>query len=475
MGRKYPKPSLQPPFPNKPFMPPNTFVSILLLEGFASASLQMLCLRQSVEYAGSSILNTSIVVTVFLVALSLGYLSGGRVSGGSYMAQLSGNLLKSATMLAVLFSGPFVSGFYEVIGLAGAHPLVDLAAFSILVMAPIVYMLGQTVPILINETKAGATKSQAAGDTTAISTAGNVLGCLITPLVIMYYLGTGWAVALNAFALLACYLLLLHASGKLKKLMRVHYAASALVLVAVTLVLNPFFHSTAYVASTAYSNIAVIKSGDWDYLVVNGSSASRINSQGEGHDYIEAMKQQILEMHEQRGANRVLVLGAGGFTLTAGSELSGLDVTFVDVDHALKSVSETHFLKKSIQGRFVVSDARVFLKEDFGGWDVIVVDVYSHQTQIPTHLLSEEFFHLVKSRVKPGGAVLLNVVGDPQFRSIYQQRVFGTIQGALGPCLSSSLHGLLNPSSNLLFTCFSMGVGEPYDDSNTQAGVDSGR
>jgi hypothetical protein len=53
-------------------------VWVLLLEGLASAGIQMLAIRQSVGHVGSSVLSASIVIAAFLLALVLGYTRGGR-------------------------------------------------------------------------------------------------------------------------------------------------------------------------------------------------------------------------------------------------------------------------------------------------------------------------------------------------------------------------------------------------------------
>ena len=46
---------------------------ILLLEGLASSGLQMITIRQTVPFVGSSVLCTSIIISCFLGALALGY------------------------------------------------------------------------------------------------------------------------------------------------------------------------------------------------------------------------------------------------------------------------------------------------------------------------------------------------------------------------------------------------------------------
>lgn len=47
-------------------------MSILFLEGLASSGVQMVTIRQTVPFVGSSVLCTSIIISCFLGALALG-------------------------------------------------------------------------------------------------------------------------------------------------------------------------------------------------------------------------------------------------------------------------------------------------------------------------------------------------------------------------------------------------------------------
>jgi spermidine synthase len=56
----------------------------------------------------------------------------------------------------------------------------------------------------------------------------------------------------------------------------------------------------------------------------------------------------------------------------------------------------------------VVSDGRSFLMRDNETWDVILIDAYRGPF-VPFHLLTKEFYTLVKSRLAPGGVVVQNI------------------------------------------------------------------
>jgi hypothetical protein len=58
------------------------------------------------------------------------------------------------------------------------------------------------------------------------------------------------------------------------------------------------------------------------------------------------------------------------------------------------------------------ADARSWLRGSAGGYDTIVVDAY-RQPYIPFHLVSREFFTLVRNRLTPSGIVAINVGTPP--------------------------------------------------------------
>ena len=64
--------------------------------------------------------------------------------------------------------------------------------------------------------------------------------------------------------------------------------------------------------------------------------------------------------------------------------------------------------KETARLRTVVSDGRAFLIKDSEKWDVILIDAYRGPF-VPFHLLTKEFYTLVKSRLSPGGVVVQNI------------------------------------------------------------------
>jgi spermidine synthase len=55
-----------------------------------------------------------------------------------------------------------------------------------------------------------------------------------------------------------------------------------------------------------------------------------------------------------------------------------------------------------------VADGRNYMVKSSDTWNLIMIDAYRGPF-VPFHLLTEEFFRLVKSRLEPGGAVVQNI------------------------------------------------------------------
>jgi predicted membrane-bound spermidine synthase len=114
-------------------------VLLLLLEGLASSGLQMITIRQTVPFVGSSVLSTSVIISCFLGALALGYYWGGQQAPERYNRSLVNNLLYSIALFGIGLSYVFVQFFFQSISdltqglVLLSNPLVHLLIFCLLV------------------------------------------------------------------------------------------------------------------------------------------------------------------------------------------------------------------------------------------------------------------------------------------------------------------------------------------------------
>ncbi|POP51512.1 fused MFS/spermidine synthase [Zhongshania marina] len=448
--------------------------AILFLEGLASSGLQMITIRQTIPFVGSSVLSTSIIISTFLAALALGYYIGGRVRSEDYERALYRNILIGCTIFGVGLSYPFVETFFFLLsnllgtGAILGNPLLHLCLFCLLVMAPLVFALAQTVPLLLNTT-VGLSNSRAAGNATAISTVGNVIGCVLTSLVVMYFLGVGASIILNCLYLIICAWL---TTGQTSKSKATTFVATS-AIIAVSVGLNVLIPRAIMFSDGAYSNIEVFDVPGGKKMVMNGSNSSFIGTEErDGWPYIEVIKEVVFASQEE-GLD-VLVLGAGGFTLTTG-DIGSAKVTYVDVDPEAKRAAEEAFLGTPITGQFIQDDARRYLLRSTERWDFIVVDVYSNSSTIPAHISTLEFFNLVSSRLKPAGKAIMNIVAKPTLEDSYSASMDRTIREAFPYCITH-ISGFRNALENILYFCrnknASSEVAGLYKDDTTRVEVE---
>jgi spermidine synthase len=450
---------------------------ILLLEGLASSGLQMITIRQTVPFVGSSVLCTSIIISCFLGALALGYYWGGQQASERYAKSLVMNLVGSIALFGIGLSYSFVSFFFLSIAdiTQGTpylgNPLIHLFLFSLLIMSPLVFFLGQTVPLLLNTADHNTRKSEATGNATALSTIGNVLGCLITSLLLMYFLGVGYSIFINCLILAVCLCFLVDWNNSKTK----YVVGATLSFLVIAFTLNVKIPDRLFAATTPYSNFYVAEHPEGKRFIINRSSASFIGEKDrKGWPYIEIMKQGIFA--DDMTGKDILVLGAGGFTLSA-EDTHGANFTYLDVDPKIKPIAEKHFLEEPIKGEFIAQDARSYLLTSEKLWDVIVVDLYTNAATIPMHTATFEFFSLVSSRLKPSGKVVLNIAANPRLNDAYSVNMDFTVRQALSRCITD-ITGYQNALVNIVYFCSKRSskdndaVASLYRDDTTKVTVD---
>jgi len=209
---------------------------------------------------------------------------------------------------------------------------------------------------------------------------------------------------------------------------------------------------------------------------VNNQVASLIDSSEPPQyaRYVQHLRRILLDDLGFR-KREILVLGAGGFTLSHREPDNRY--TFVDIDPAIRAIAERDFLREPARGEFVAADARRFVAETARRYDAVIVDVYSARTSIPGHLVTREFWRDTRHALKPGGVMLANLILDGRLAGSYARNLLATIESAYGRCAvevlsKAALH------SNVIVTCFTDESSEAvriYVDERNLADVDSAR
>jgi len=105
-------------------------------------------------------------------------------------------------------------------------------------------------------------------------------------------------------------------------------------------------------------------------------------------------------------------LGAGSISTYLGRAMPDVRIDAVELDPGVIAAGRKYFgLQETDKVRFIESDGRVYLARSKDKYDLVILDAF-RELGVPFHLLTREFYTLVKDRLAPGGAVASNVAAN---------------------------------------------------------------
>src|SRR4051812_20258839 len=342
-------------------MPPPILLAAIALEGYGVLAVELLAIRQLTPYVGNATDTVAIVIAAVLLPLAFGYAAGGR-SGlragdeAGVRRRLTLNLLIAVLILGLGLSHPSLAAFFEAIETMGVtHRLTQTALYAGLFLVWPIYLLGQTVP-LVSRCFQGVDLPRSTGTMLFVSTLGSFLGSVASTLVLMSFPGVHNTVMVTLGLLLGL-AALVGWRGE-----RRHAVAAAGIALGV-LALNNGGVMRAYgiVSDNQYSQVRIRTdpAEDSRLLIVNNSPSSKLAARPEDRfAYVRFIETEVIGRLDPARAHRILVIGVGGFTI--GLEDRRNAYTYVDIDPALKPVSEEHFLGRPLTPNktFVPESAR---------------------------------------------------------------------------------------------------------------------
>lgn len=463
------------------FSPPHWILwTILILEGFVTISLEILTIRQLIPFVGNSVVVTSLIIGVFLLFLAYGYRKGGSYLHDTLKlgAILKRNFFYAALLLGIGLSYAFLELFFVYsLKLMTLPPLILLTFYLLIITAPMVYLLGQTVPIVMNLIKEQNEMLSFVGKTGGkvlhLSTIGSFLGSVLTALILMNTVGVAATIFIN-FTLLSLLMFLLFFFFGLEYIKLIILVCAFLFIFK----LNVEFEHLAFFYTNSYNNYSVtpiknLYGTDGNVLVLNRQPSSYLNKDKQGFPYIEKIKEILFK--DLTFTNKdILVLGAGGFTLSS-ENTYGNRFTYVDIDPNLQEKVRQHF-NPQIQGDFIAMDARVFLKQHTQSYDAIVSDVFTNRLEIPPHLSTREYFLAVNSALKADGIAIFNIIGLANLKPKFERSIDSTLHSVFHHCMVIPL-SFKNIPTNILYVCPKTKLDEKqivYTDDINTASLDVG-
>src|SRR3989344_5872687 len=111
---------------------------------------------------------------------------------------------------------------------------------------------------------------------------------------------------------------------------------------------------------------------------------------------------------------KVLLLGLAGGTIPRQFRYfyeEQVQITAVEIDPEAITIARESFDLDEAKIEIVEEDARVFMQTEEELYDIIVVDAFQNEFEIPWTLTTEEFWHLVRGHLIDGGIMAMNLIG----------------------------------------------------------------
>jgi spermidine synthase len=386
-------------------------------------SFEMLGSRYLNPYFGSGIYTWASLISTVLAALCVGYFAGGVLADRHPSPAVLGAtvLIASLYLLALpLFSAPLMELVSSGIDDVRTGSLV--AAFAILFF-PVTF-LGMYSPFGIRLLLRSAQHSgRTAGFVYGISTAGSIVGTLGTTFFLIPAIGTrAITFTLGIAGVLAAVLLIADSRRRRAALAVALIALAAPNARAEDLIDLP---ARAEMLKRADGRIAHVETEYNDIFVSKRKNELTMSFQLRGYDYTESIvnladpddlpvkytQMMTVALAYPPQVRRVLMIGLGGGSIPAylGRFMPDAAIDTIEIDPEVIAVAKRYFgLIESERVRYLESDGRVYLNRHKERYDLILVDAFQGGA-VPFHLLTREFYALLKQHLAPGGAAVFNV------------------------------------------------------------------
>jgi spermidine synthase len=408
---------------------------LVFAAGAGATSTEICASRLLAPYFGASTVVWANVIGLVLAALSLGYWLGGRIADRHPRPQVLGRIVVAAGALIAVIpfaAQPFLDLAVRGLDNVSAGAVVGSFLGSLVLFAPPVVLLGMVAPFAIRLAVPDvAVAGAVSGRLYALSTVGSIVGVFVPAIIAIELLGTQRTLVATA-AVVAL-------GGSL--LLDRRWVAAPVALAAVLAVPVGIVKPVAgllYEKDSQYQFVQVVQNGAERDLYLNEGIAK--HSEWRPHTVLTGDEWDMFLTVPPllgRPVRKVAILGnAGGTTARAyGVFYPSASVDGVELDPAVTSAARRFMGLGRIRRLHVVTaDARPFLARTHARFDAILIDAY-RQPYVPFYLATQEFFRLVRSRLRPGGIVALNVATVPGDHRL-AQGIAGTLRAVFPQVLT---------------------------------------
>jgi len=394
---------------------------VVFITGAAVLMVEVLAVRILSPYFGATIFTVSSVLSTILLALSLGYYYGGRLADKFpdkkyfYSIILLSGVSIFILLIMMVYLVPTIG--YQLSIISG--PLI----LSLLLFLIPSLLLGTLSPYAIRLLSADREVGvgQISGLVFFASTLGSIFGSLSSGFLFIPLFSQKTIIAVIGLVLfmLGTVGTILSVDKKIRaKLWWVFVVAVTLLLLFSYQVVKADGRQYLVNDDGWYSQIKVFDStlegrpARYLQLDHNSSSALFLDDQSLVFDYTK-----YYELHQNLvpDMTTALVLGGGAYTVPKKllEESPDIIVDVVEVEPKLLPISQQFFFVPE-SDRLInhVTDARRYLLETETRYDFIFSDAYNTLFSTPDHLVTSEFFTLVKDHVSDNGVLMINSIGS---------------------------------------------------------------
>ena len=395
---------------NKNFLYATEFFS-----GMSIMAVELGAARLLAPYFSSSQIVWTIIIGTIMIALALGNVWGGR------RADLDANPAKLYRRLifAALWIGAIpVLGKYLILALAGilivaidTNLLIWAAFLSCMAIFVLpLFLLGTVTPSLVKySTDNLEHNGQIVGNLNAFNTIGSIIGTFLPTFVTIPAVGTAVTFLIFSGVLLLIGLIYFISLGVKKFFCAV--AVAIFILCGVLGNSNGFAFwekNLLYEGESIYNYLQVKETPDkiiFSTNVLFGVQSLKVKGGGlTGMYYDYALAAPLLT-----DGKKILILGMGmgTFAEQCRKYFPKSQIVGVEIDEKITSLAKKYFaLPEEVE--VMTYDGRAFLQADENFYDVILVDAFQDISP-PFQMSSTEFFSLVKSHLKQGGVMVVNM------------------------------------------------------------------
>ena len=380
--------------------------------GAVVMSMELIVSRILTPVFGSSTYTWGSLIGIVLTGLSLGYFLGGKVADKDPKFRKICSIVFSAGLYIVFvpFIAPGILGF--TLNALPQNQFSSLLAIFALVFFPTT-LLGFVSPYVI---KLGTVTLNRVGNVSgtlySVSTVGSIFGTFLTIFILIPT--TDIRTVLFGLGLLLMVLSLLG----LKKLPKILTITVILILFtpssAIVTGLLPHTGTVILETETEYSHLDVVDSDNKRTLYLNGMRHSQIDKDNPNDLILKYTKYFHLGVLFNPQPENILFVGGGGFSGPKNFLESYPDslIDVVEIDSKVIEVAKTYFsLRDDSRLEVFNEDARTFLIDSNEKYDLIILDAFGTD-YVPFHLLTQEYFQILKEHLEPDGVIVSNLIGS---------------------------------------------------------------